>query len=257
MAKGKKGNKATDATTTAPIVDESIKENDDVVPETPDESTDGLDPVLDTSSAGDDTDTTTDSNVVVDEPVVSEPPVVEETPPVQEETPTPPPVVESVQVVVEEVKAPAPEMICSWDRGIDGQLKTALNQLNSISSRDLAGICVARYMIYTNLFNGIALAATDEDAYSLLDGFLAAVAERPYVTAKDRALLGFLRMDKLTRQQATMYQSIWTVLIDTAVPATRKINSMTINWRQLGSMSGFHKRGDVIYRRLFAFYQRC
>ena len=176
------------------------------------------------------------------------------------------PVVETPVVevpVVEEVKAvdptPAPTagMICTWDRGIDGQLKFALDTLNGISSRDIAGICNARYMIYTNLFNGIGNAASDEDANSLINNFLDAMSVRPYVISKDRALLGFLRMDKLSRQQANMYQTYWSMLVDTAIPATRKLNSLTINWKMIGAMSGYHKRGDVIQRRMFAFYQRC
>jgi hypothetical protein len=212
----------------------------------------GDDPVV-PASEGDETPDTEDKaeeqvTAPIADPVIETP--VVETPAVEV------PVVEEVKAV-DPTPAPTAGMICTWDRGIDGQLKSALDTLNGISSRDIAGICNARYMIYTNLFNGIGNAASDEDANSLISNFLDAMATRPYVISKDRALLGFLRMDKLSRQQANMYQTYWSMMVDTAMPATRKLNSLTINWKMIGSMSGYHKRGDVIQRRMFAFYQRC
>lgn len=147
--------------------------------------------------------------------------------------------------------------LCSWDKGIDGQLKAALNTLNDVSSRDTVSIQNARYTIYNNLFNAITYAKTDVLAYEFIGKFLDALATKPHVISKDRALIGFLSMTKLSRPQANMYQTIWSALVNTAVPSTRKVNSQSINWKMMSTMSDYHKRGGILYNRLYGFYQRC
>ena len=147
--------------------------------------------------------------------------------------------------------------ICGYNRGVNVRLTIALDTLNSCSAKEMTKIVRARMDFYTNFFNGVASAETDEEAFQFVHNVLSAINKREFVGAKDRALLGFMRLSDLTPQQSNMYQLIWKALLDTANPATRSANAAGINWNTIMPLLGYHKRGDEVQKRLYSFYQRC
>jgi hypothetical protein len=70
---------------------------------------------------------------------------------------------------------------------------------------------------------------------------------------RSRSSIGFSQIKGLTRDQVSMYSTIWRVMIDIANPSTRKINAKSINWNYVSSVLDAHKHGNAIHRRLYAF----
>lgn len=192
----------------------------------------------------------------VESPVKNEEPEVPVTPvinrrdmPSLEETPRQEPIVKPAITQEESV-------LCPYNRGINNYLIFALDVLNTCSVKDIDKIIRSRISIYDNIFSGIDCAATDEEAFQFITNLLDEINKRPYVTHKDRALVGFMRLSTLTKQQANLYQMVWKVLLDTSNPATRSMNAKMISWKSVTPFMSYHKKGENVNRRLYAYYQR-
>lgn len=208
--------------------------------------------------------------ITPEESVAPETPAVEQTLPEADSPVTEEPVAPTITDVVVTEEEPAPvieeiiqaqevrntqEIICSWNNTVNMQLISALNQLNGLSSRQMDEIVRARYTVYNNIFAAIGH-ATDAQANEFIEALLAAINSRKFVTNKDRAMLGFMRLSNLNNVQSNMYQTVWRTLIDMSNPATRRSNGKNIRWGVLSSALANHKLGDEVYRKLNRFFQQ-
>lgn len=172
----------------------------------------------------------------------------------EEETPAPAPEPEPeveatpATAVVEEVAVPKALFPASVT--IDTQLTIALNMLQDASLRMIDDIIKARYSVYNNIFTVLGLYPEDV-AMDFIPSLLSAIHARKNVASADRALVGFMQLSKLTRDQNRMYTIVWKLLVDLSDPTSRRLNATNVQWASISQALSTHKHGDVIYRRLF------
>ena len=171
----------------------------------------------------------------------------------EEETPAPAPEPEVQEPTVTEpvvADAPADDSLFPANVTIDTQLKLSLDALQNSSIRMIDDIVKARYSVYNNIFTAFSL-YPDEVVADFIPRLLKAIHARKNVCNGDRALVGFMNLTKLTRDQNRMYTVIWKLLVDLADPTSRRLNATNVQWAYINQALSTHKQGDAIYRRLF------
>lgn len=158
----------------------------------------------------------------------------------------------NIDIATDVAVVPDVEVICGWDESVDRKILSCLNTLNTVSSKNVDAIASARYSFYITFFTVLGTAKPDQGT-QFLTNVLLAMTKRKHVLDRTRSSIGFSSIKGLTREQLAMYSAIWRLMVDISDPATRIINSKSINWNYVSSIMDAHKHGNTIFRRLQSF----